>query len=136
MGAFATVSSAEKVRIESCVKRIDEREQQTRKKAETLLGNIGQFIGMSATTEDIAKIAEPGQQLIKSAFELTAYAPPELNVISLRMAFVIHQGLVAKTTEQKIDAIQAAKSSLDGWSANYSRLLDGFEKSRMDCLTQ
>lgn len=136
IGAYATLASSEKVRIESCIKRIDDREQKTREKAEALLGNIGRFIGVTAGVGDDYKMAEPGQKIIQSAFELTAYGPPELNLISIHLAVVIHQGLTAKTPEQKMEAIKSAGTALNGWSPNYSKLMVAFEKSRVDCLTQ
>lgn len=133
IGAYATLASSEKVRIESCIKRIDDREQRTREKAEALLGNIGRFIGTS-TTNDASKIAEPAQKLIQSAFELTAYGPPELNVVSLHMAAMIYQGLTAKSPEQKEKAIISAGTALNGWSPSFSKLMNEFEKDRSDCL--
>jgi len=136
IGAYATLASSEKVRIESCIKRVDAREQKTREKAEALLGNIGRFIGVTAGVGDDYKMAEPGQKIIQSAFELTAYGPPELNLISIHLAVVIHQGLTAKTPEQKAEAVKSAGTALTGWSPNYSKLMVAFEKSRMDCLIQ
>ena len=133
IGAYATLASSEKVRIESCIKRIDDREQKTREKAEALLGNIGRFIGASTTNDD-SKIAEPAQKLIQSAFELTAYGPPELNVVSLHMAAIIFQGLTAKSPAQKEKAIISAGTALNGWSPSYSKLMKEFEKDRAKCL--
>ncbi|WP_214510551.1 hypothetical protein [Pseudomonas brassicacearum] len=132
IGAYATLASSEKARIESCIKRIDDQEQRTREKAEVLLGDIGHFIGVTATNDD-SKMLEPGQKIIKSAFELTAYGPPELNLVSIHLAVVILEGLIAETPEQKIESVKNARTALNGWSPNYVKLMNEFEQSRLNC---
>lgn len=98
-GAYALVESAKLSRIEGCIKRIDERELATREKAASLLKNLGGFIASTAMSEDTAVVGIPGTKVVESAFELMAYAPPELNAVAVNIGFTIRQGLAAKTPE-------------------------------------
>ncbi len=54
--------------------------------------------------------------VIQSAFELTAYAPTELNVIALKISMTMYLGLTTDTHEQKESAIIAASESFKAWN--------------------
>lgn len=130
-GAYALVSSAKLSRIESCVKRVDEREMITRKKAEDLLGDMGSFLGSSGGADEIPK--EPAKQVIRSAFALTAYAPVDLNFVALKIAATVYAGLIAHTDEQKEKAIDAARVSFSGWNKSYIEHMQSFQDERKQC---
>ncbi|MDH2077162.1 hypothetical protein [Pseudomonas atacamensis] len=130
-GAYALVSSAKLNRIEGCIKRVDEREMITRKKAEDLLGDMGSFLGSFAGSREIPR--EPGKQVMKSAFALTAYAPVELNYVALKLAVTVQLGLSAQTNEQMESAIAAARKSFSGWNDNYIKHMRSFEVERSKC---
>jgi hypothetical protein len=133
-GAYALVSSAKLSRVESCVKRVDEREMITRKKAEDLLGDMGIFLGSfgsSGSADEIPR--EPAKQVIRSAFALTAYAPADLNVVALRIAATVYAGLIAHTDEQKEKAIDAARGSFSGWNKSYIEHMQSFQDERKQC---
>lgn len=130
-GAYALVSSAKLNRIESCIKRVDEREMITRKKAEDLLGDMGNFLGSFAGSNEIPR--DPGKQVMKSAFALTAYAPVELNFVALKLAMTVQLGLAAHTDEAMEKAIAAARVSFSGWNDNYIKHMRSFEVERSKC---
>lgn len=133
-GAYALVSSAKLSRIESCVKRVDEREMITRKKAEDLLGDMGSFLGASGSSGSADEIPrEPAKQVIRSAFALTAYAPVDLNAMALKIAAAVYVGLIAHTDEQKEKAIDAARESFSGWNKSYIGHMQSFQDERNHC---
>lgn len=130
-GAYALVSSAKLSRIESCIKRVDEREMITRRKAEDLLGNMGSFLGSFGDSNEIPK--EPGKLVMKSAFALTAYAPVELNFVALKLAMTVYLGLAAHTSEEMESAIAAARVSFNGWNNSYIKHMRSFDNERSKC---
>ncbi|MNF73503.1 hypothetical protein D3C87_1171130 [compost metagenome] len=132
--AYATVVSAQKNREESCLKRVDDREMLTRKRAEVLLGSMGSFLGSLGSPSGIPK--EPGRLVMQSAFELTAYAPLELNLVALKISTSVYLGLMARTQEEQEMAIQAASESFKGWNDNYIKLMASFDNERMKCAQQ
>ncbi|NWD74441.1 hypothetical protein HX890_10005 [Pseudomonas gingeri] len=86
----------------------------TRKKAEDLLDSMGNFLGSIGASNEIPR--EPRRMVIQSAFELTAYAPTELNVIALKISMTMYLGLTTDTHEQKESAIIAASESFKAWN--------------------
>lgn len=130
-GAYALVSSAKLSRIESCIKRVDEREMITRRKAEELLGSMGSFLGSFGAPNEFPR--EPGKLVIQSAFALTAYAPVELNVVALKLAMTVYLGLIAHTNEEMESAIAAARVSFKGWNDNYFKHMRSFDDERAKC---
>jgi len=134
-GAYALVASAKLSRIESCTKRIDERELATREKAAALLKNLGGFLASTAMSEDTAVVGIPGTRVVESAFELMAYAPPELNIVAVNIGLTIRQGLAAKTPSQQREAIVAGSHAFDGWTQNYSQHMKSFDAERAACQT-
>jgi hypothetical protein len=132
--AYATVVSAQKSREESCLKRVDDREMLTRKRAEVLLGNMGNFLGSIGPSESIPR--EPGRLVIQSAFELTAYAPIELNLVAHKISASTYLGLTAHTPEQQETAILAASESFKGWNENYIKFMKSFDDERSKCTNQ
>ncbi|ERO65310.1 hypothetical protein [Pseudomonas piscis] len=132
--AYATVVSAQKSREESCLKRVDDREMLTRKRAEVLLGSMGSFLGSIGPSEGVPR--EQGRLVMQSAFELTAYAPIELNVIALKISASTYLGLRAHTPEQQENAILAARESFKGWNENYIKFMKSFDNERAKCANQ
>ena len=134
-GAYALVASAKLSRVESCTKRIDEREFATREKAAALLKNLGGFLASTAMSEDTAVVGIPGTRVVESAFELMAYAPPELNIVAINIGLTIRQGLAAKTPEQQMEALAAGRHIFDGWTQNFSKYMKTFDTERAACQT-
>ena len=77
---------------------------------------------------------ESGGRLIDSAMRFSAYAPKELTVVSYKLAATIQIGLMAKTTEQKANAITLAKVALTDWPKEYYGLMDNYSQRRNACL--
>lgn len=77
---------------------------------------------------------ESGGRLIDSAMRFSAYAPNELTVVSYKLAATIQIGLMAKTTEQKVNAITLAKVALTNWPKEYYGLMDNYAQRRNACL--
>lgn len=131
LAAKATMGSADKVRLESCLKRIDEREMIARQKSAELLGSVGSFLGAIGTAKKFPE--ESSQKVIKAAFELTAYAPPELNKIAVQIGSTIYLGLIASTPQAQQEAIKNANIAFKGWSASYLNHMKSFDREREAC---
>lgn len=131
LAANATIDSANKVRLESCLKRIDEREMITRQKSAELLGSVGSFLGAIGTAKKFPE--ESSQKVIKAAFELTAYAPPELNKVAVRIGTTIYVGLTATTPHAQEEAIKTANVAFIGWNASYLNYMKSFDREREAC---
>lgn len=119
----------------SCIQRIDNQENHIRAKADILLGEIAKFSSKMAEP-DVTELDfhHSGQDLIEASMKFTAYAPAELTQHSMHLAATVQFGLMAKTTEEKIKAINLAKVSMAGWPNSYFKLMDKYEERRNSCL--
>lgn len=132
---YASHLSTKQAAAESCIARVDKQEQLIREKAEDLLSNITLFAvetGAPGTTEK--QFRDSGGRLIDSAMRFSAYAPNELAGASFKLAGIVQVGLMAETTEQKIQALNLASGALSGWPSAYYGLMDSYAKLRSECL--
>ncbi|VVN49986.1 hypothetical protein PS685_00150 [Pseudomonas fluorescens] len=132
---YASSQTTKQSAIESCIQRIDRQEQVIRKKAEVLLGSIADFGSKTAApnvTEEV--FHNLGQHVVNSSMRFTAYAPIELTGVAVQLAGTVQIGLMARTPDEKMHALQLATSAMKGWTEQYFTLMGEYEKRRSDCM--
>jgi len=131
IGVNATNMSTRQLAVQSCVQRIDEQEAKLREVMERLFSALGGFVG--ETIVDQSSILPASKQVLKSAFEVNAYAPPELAFSALTVAMVVHQGVIATTGAEQEAAIAAALQRTKLLPQIYRDQLNEFDKLRDGC---
>ena len=132
---YSTYRSTKQAAAESCIKRVDEQEMLIRQKAELLLASIAAMGGKSQnpslTPEGFHSLA---QDVLDKAMRFTAYSPVELAAPTFKLAGVVQLGLMARTTEEKLESIQQATTAMSGWPKAYYDLMGKYSERRTACL--
>ncbi len=124
--------SIEQIAVQSCIQRIDTQEAKLREVGERLFGTLGSLIGASVEN-DQQSFNSAGKEIIRAAFEVNAYAPPELALAALTIAQLTRQGMTASTPEQQETAIRAAFAGYRLWPQQYREQMVEFDKLRHSC---
>lgn len=134
---YASYLSTRQAAVETCMRRVDKQEAVIREKSEAVLGSIAAF-GSKIQAPDSTKDKEAlfhvlGQAVVESSMRLVAYAPPELVVPTLKLAATVQIGLMAETTEEKLQSLSLAPTAMQDWPKQYFSLMEKFENRRKDC---
>ena len=131
---FSSYQSTNQAREAACIARLDARELRIREKADDLLGAIGAFTGHSLSPYfEESTFHEYGSKLIESSFRFMAYAPGDLNLSAAHLLLTMHQGLTAKTQQQRDQAVALASTAMRDWPKRYISAMNEFENLRAAC---
>jgi len=122
-------------REQSCISRIDSQEAIFREKAATMLGSLGDMIGVAAASgEDRTAYNNAAQRVLKTSYELTAYTgPTKLGLNALNIADSAKRAISVHTEEQKEAAKKETGSTFADWPALYAEVLKSYEHKRELC---
>jgi hypothetical protein len=132
---YASAQATKQSAAESCIQRVDKQELVIREKAEILLSRIAAFGSKTSApgvTEEV--FHQLGQDVVDGAMRFMAYAPLELTGVAAQMGGTVQVGLMARTHDEKIEALKLATSAMSGWTKQYFSLMDKYEKRRNDCM--
>ncbi|VVN09443.1 hypothetical protein PS683_03765 [Pseudomonas fluorescens] len=144
LGVFATAGftwlsghqTASVTERNACIARIDQQEKQLREKGDMFLSTIGDFLNYTtfpanSSVGELAKFAGP---LIKAGFVMTAYAPPELSLQSLKISNSVRDGALASMNKGDPEkAISQAKEAFEKWPEAYLNALADLNSLRGKC---
>jgi len=98
---------------------------------ERLFGSLGALIGESISGQKAMEAAS--KEVMKQAFEVNAYAPPELALGALTVAMVVHQGMTATSGAEQEAAISSALNYTKLLPQTYRQQLGEFDTLREAC---
>jgi len=127
----ATNLSTRQLATQSCIQRIDTQEAKLREVMERLFGSLGALIGESISGQKAMEAAS--KEVMKQAFEVNAYAPPELALGALTVAMVVHQGMTATSGAEQEAAISSALNYTKLLPQTYRQQLGEFDTLREAC---
>lgn len=144
IGVFATAGftwltghqTASVTERNACIARIDQQEKQLRDKGDMFLSAIGDFLNYTTfpagnSSAELAKSAGP---LIKAGFVMTAYAPPELSLQSLKISNSVREGALASMSKGDPEAaIAQAQEAFGKWPEAYIKALTDLDAQRIKC---
>lgn len=135
LALFSSGLSTGQLREQNCIARIDSQEAKLREKASLLQGSLAEMIAVASTPEpNRLKYSAAVQQVMKSAYEMTAYTgTSELGLQALRVAEAARRGLSVFTEDDRKKAMREEENTFYDWPLYYSNILDDFEKKREAC---
>lgn len=134
MTAYVSHKAASQQWAQSCIKRLDDQEIKIRDKASVFLSNLADYVTKpmdpNLPAPESHAIAE---KVIRSAFELTAYAPDDLSYETLKVAMGVHDSLGAMSQDESDAALKASVAAVQTWPVTYARHMANFEEGRTKC---
>lgn len=131
---YASHESTKQAVAQSCIQRIDNQEMKIREKTEVFLGNIADLISRGSNKNlPFAESRTDAEKVIRSGFELIAYAPPEMAHSALKVTISVKAML---DVERKEDIDQIAllnKKAMTEWPNQFFNLMDKFRDQKAKC---
>ncbi|PHH38715.1 hypothetical protein [Pseudomonas putida] len=131
---FASHESTKQVAAQSCIQRIDNQEMKIREKTEVFLGNIADLISRGSNEKlSFAESRPDAEKVIRSGFELIAYAPPEMAHSALKVTIAV-KAMLDVQSKAEVDAVALqSKIAMTEWPMQFFNLMDKFRDQKAKC---
>lgn len=131
---FASNESTKQVVAQSCIQRIDNQEMKIREKTEAFLGNIADLISRGSNKKLSFDDSRPdAEKVIRSGFELIAYAPPEMGHSALKVTIAV-QAMLNVESKSDVDLVaQQSQNAMTEWPNQFFKLMDEFRDQKAKC---
>lgn len=134
IGWITASQSSSITKTQTCIARLDAQEQNLREKADQFLSALGEFtalFGHLKTSSDL--YPNRLDALTRTAYSLSAYAPPELAPLSRNMAIHLKNSMLSKSegdTKKELDSFDATSLK---WNKKFQEFLSEISANRKDC---
>ena len=131
---FASNESTKQAVAQSCIQRIDNQEMKIREKTEAFLGNIADLISRGSNKKLSFDDSRPdAEKVIRSGFELIAYAPPEMGHSALKVTMAVQAMLNVESILDVDRVALQSQNAMTEWPNQFFKLMDEFRDQKAKC---
>ena len=134
MGWWSSSQSSEITTRQACITRLDNQEQNFRAKADLFLSSLGGFVSLTGHTElTFDDYNERLDQLMKTGYAFSAYAPANLSVVSRNMVNQLKSEIKEKEDQTSRQLLESYYATYEKWSTQFQDALTQVESDRKGC---
>ncbi|MBY8946341.1 hypothetical protein J1G35_10730 [Pseudomonas sp. SH10-3B] len=131
---YSSQESTKQAIAQNCIQRIDNQEMKIREKTEAFLGNIADLISRGSNKKlSFDESRADAEKVIRSGFELIAYAPPEMGHSALKVTIAVQAMLnVESKTDVDLVALQS-QNAMTEWPNRFFSLMEKYRDEKAKC---
>lgn len=133
-GWITSSQSSAFTKNQSCIKRLDEQEQNLRGKADKFLSALGNFTALTGHKPWVMETYTARlDALMQSGYSFSAYAPEDLAKLSRIQVIALKNSIHGKDEEQAKASLEDFYESNRQWNEKYQALLKELTSERSGC---